>query len=146
MKGIVLLLVLVYSSAFAQSHEQLAREYHATVFAIQRQEILEDSTKAAVARQPELAPYSAVYRGWLAGILDSKEYEERMVKTYMELVSPNELAFLIENSGLGAYRQYMVSQPLIERIKLERTVALTRSHHRELLERLKQAGYFPFAR
>lgn len=143
MKIIVLLLALLSPGAFAQSHEQLAREYHAIVFPTQREAILQEFTKAALARQPGLAPYAGVYREWLASVLDSREYETSMVATYMELLGVSELENLVANARLPAYHQYMVDQPLLDRVKADRTDALVRSRQAELQERLKRAGYRP---
>lgn len=139
MRLFLLLLALAVSGAYAQSHEQLARDYHAIVFPTQRETLLDEHTSAAMESRPALAPHRAGYRAWLARLLDSKDYEETMVKTYLELLGVDELRSLVANARIPAYHQYMVDQPLLDRVKADRTRALIRSRESELLQRLNHS-------
>lgn len=127
------------TGAHAQTHAQLAREYHAIVFATQRAGLIDQHARAARQSAGASAAPEEIYRAWVASVLDSPEYEEAMVTTYQEFLGIDELRGVVANARLPAYHQYMVDQPLLDRVRADRTAALLRSREAELVRRLEDA-------
>lgn len=138
MISIVLALTLGAACADDASHYAAAARFYDTTNAADAASLTNQIVSAMMSRSPELIPHKSILLDFMLEIIESQEYRDLNIRSYMAHLSEAQLNELARVFSSDAYQHFRARQVAMLKESNEGIQLLLRSKERELARRIEE--------